>query len=45
MAIDLCNEYKILFIPNHPKITRESGSINWDQIDRIKIIGIDKYDI
>ena len=45
LTVDLINDYQIRIFPNHRKNpTDQSGAINWSQVSRIKIVGIDQYD-
>jgi plasmid maintenance system killer protein len=41
MAIDLCDEYLMVFCPNHRKNpTTASGELDWGRVTRIKIIRV-----
>ena len=41
MRVDLCEGYSIIFCANHPKNPQtESGLIDWQKVNRIKILDI-----
>jgi len=43
LAIDLIDEYRLVFCANHPKNpVTESGKVNWRKVSRIKITHIGK---
>lgn len=43
MAVDLCEGYRIVFSANHPNNPKlETGDVDWTNVSRIKILGIEK---
>lgn len=43
IAIDLCEDYRILFCANHNVIpVLESGDVDWSKVSRIKILRIER---
>lgn len=43
MAVDLCNNYRIVFTANHTKSpVTETGRLDWKHVSRIKILRIER---
>ena len=43
IAMDLCEDYRILFCANHHVIpVLESGDVDWSKVSRIKILEIER---
>ncbi len=43
IAIDLCEDYRILFCANHNVMpVLESGDVDWSKVSRIKILRIER---
>lgn len=42
IVVDLCNGYRIILGPNHPKNPMtETGRLDWARVSRIKVLRID----
>lgn len=42
ITIELCENFQIVFCANHSTIPmRESGEVDWSQVNRVKIVAID----
>lgn len=45
LVIDLCDGFQILVAANHKKKSfLPTGELDWGQVSRIKILGVDKYE-
>lgn len=43
MAIDICNDYRIIFCANHQRNPAETnGNIDWQKVSRVKILRIER---
>jgi proteic killer suppression protein len=46
MVVDLSDSHRIVFCANHPnKPEAETGKLDWLKVSRIKILGIERFDV